>query len=327
MSELHFLRPLWWLALIPLLWAVVRLLRLQVQQHAWRGLVDDALAPYVLVGSAGRARAWPSVMMAVCGLLAIVALAGPVWEKQPAPVFRAEHKMVMVLDLSLSMNATDIKPSRLARARFKIGDLLDAFPDLQSGLVVFSEVPYVISPVTDDADTVTAFLDALSPELMPVQGGKIGPALRKAGELLQRSQAQAGATVLLLTDSSLNGEAFTAARELRAQGYTLSVLGVGTAQGGPVRLQDGSLLKDAHNHIVVPPVDLAGLRDLAASGGGRFSELRSDDQDIHALVTAPERDGRDEAGQQYAEQWIEYGAWLMLPMAVVLLSVFRRGVL
>ena len=329
MTELHFLRPWWWIFLIPLAVAVMRLYRSQSTGLNWRGIVDEALAPYVLAGAEAKSRAWPAVWLGVCGLLAITSLAGPVWEKQAVPVFRADHKLVIALDLSQSMNATDIRPSRLARARHKIGDVISEFPETQTALLVFSEVPYIVSPVSDDADTLMSFLPALLTEIMPVQGGRISLALDKAGELLGSAGGSPG-QVLLITDSSVNGEALTSAKTLKENGHRLSVLAAGTQEGGPVRLSDGSLLKDAQNNIVIPSLDLDGLRDLASIGGGSFSKLTSDNSDILALINSGSNlfdSEQSQAEEVFSDLWLEYGVWLILPLLLLFAGIFRRGIL
>ena len=123
MSEFHFLRPFWLLTLIPLAglsWHMVRLMR---EGGDWRRVCDPALLPYILVHySAGKTSRRASWLFTLGGVLAILALAGPVWERLPVPAFRSEAALVIALDLSKIMDAADIKPSRLDRARFKMAD-------------------------------------------------------------------------------------------------------------------------------------------------------------------------------------------------------------
>ncbi len=329
MNEFHLLRPWWLLALLPLFFAVIRLYKHQKSNQTWRGIVDEALAPYVLVGEVGKNRLWPSAILAISGMLAIIALTGPVWQKQPMPVFRADHKLVIVLDLSHSMDASDVKPSRLTRAKHKIGDIISGFQDMQTGLVVFSEVPYIVSPVTDDVDTISAFLPALSTAIMPVQGGRISLALDKAGELLSSANSRRG-QVLLISDSAVDANALSSAKKLMNGGYTLSVLAVGTENGGPVRLPDGSLLKDMQNNIVVPGVNITGLRDLAQTGGGAFSVLSTDSSDIQSLIdSSPDLDTAvdTDSSEKFSDLWIEHGIWLVFPVLLLVAGLFRRGVL
>lgn len=326
MAELHFLRPWWWLALLPLLALLYRMSKHQLAGRSWHGVVDEALAPFVLdsVGKAGKSKLLP--WFAILGLLSIVALSGPVWEQVEAPVFRAEHKVVLVLDLSLSMNAKDVKPSRLERAKYKVSDVLKWLPDAQVGLVVFSEVPYTISPITDDVDTISAFLPALTTDVMPVQGSRISLALDMAGELLDRSNAHNG-QVVLLTDSEVRPDAFKSVKRLNEGGYSLSILGIGTEKGSPVLNSDGSLLRA--EGVVLAKLDKDGLRDLALGHGGVYSDITSDDADIKRLIDLNvDKQVEDQAGvEKLTEQWIERSPWLLPIILLMALLMFRRGVL
>jgi hypothetical protein len=139
--ELHFLRPYWFLALVPLLLILiglwVGLWRARRAGTAWQGLVDAHLLPHLLVGEPGRPRRLPLVLLALAWLMGVVALAGPVRERLPQPVFSTTAKRVILLDLSPSMNAADVAPSRLARARFEVLDLLAASREGQVALIAF----------------------------------------------------------------------------------------------------------------------------------------------------------------------------------------------
>jgi Ca-activated chloride channel family protein len=329
MTELHFLRPGWLLAIVPLVAAVIQLYRYKQISQQWRGVVDEALAPYVLdTQDQSRSRHAP-ILLALVGILSIIALAGPAWEKLAVPVFKSNQKMVVVLDLSRSMNATDIKPSRLTRAKHKLGDILQQSGDVQIGLVVFSEVPYTISPITDDMNTVMSMLPALSTDVMPVQGARVALALAHAGELLERSHATKG-KVVLISDSGIDAEAFSVTQKLRNKGYILSVLSVGTQKGAPVALSDGSLLKNAQGSIVVARVDHNAFKDLAARGGGFYSQLTTDDTDLRRITannSQVSKDQQQSLEEKLADQWLEYSPWLLPLILVLSLGLFRRGVL
>ncbi|HUO66006.1 MAG TPA: hypothetical protein VMV37_00630, partial [Gammaproteobacteria bacterium] len=126
MADFHFLRP-WWLALLPVaIWLIWQVLRGRSENGGWRSLVDAPLRAHVLAEpEVLRESRWPLVALLACGVLALVALAGPAWERLPVPVFRSEEALVFALDLSRSMDAGDVEPSRLARARLKVLDLLE----------------------------------------------------------------------------------------------------------------------------------------------------------------------------------------------------------
>ncbi|MDO6461135.1 VWA domain-containing protein [Granulosicoccaceae sp. 1_MG-2023] len=329
MAEWHFLRPAWFALLILLVPAVLLLWQRRTGAARWQGVIDPALMPYVLNSPAADRQRWPAVVLGVFGLAAIIALAGPVWQRLPVPLSRAVQPLVIVLDLSRSMDAADVRPSRLARARFKIDDVLRLNPDRQTGLVVFSEVPYTVSPITDDVATVATFLPSLTTDVVPVQGANTALALEKAAELIANSRYPK-ADILLISDSAPGEAALAVAGGLPAAGISLSVLGVGTAEGAPVRLSDGSLLKDADGAIVTPALAEQGLQALAAAAGGRYRRLGTGDADLRYLL--PDAPVAVEAPQESqsarrADQWIEYAPWLLPLLMLPGLLLFRRGML
>ena len=175
---------------------------------------------------------------------------------------------MLVLDLSASMNAQDVLPSRLARARFKVLDILGRRRDGQTGLVVFAHDAFALSPLTNDANTLAALVPVLNTNLMPGQGSQLAKGLRLADELLFRAKATGG-EIIVVGDGVANLDAATdAARTLRRRGRTISVIGIGTLSGAPVPLPHGGFLKDADGTIVVPKLEVENLTALASAGGG-----------------------------------------------------------
>ena len=130
LSELHLLRPAWLLALIPLAFGLWRLWRSQTCTVALRGVVDAHLLPHLLVGEDGRAHCLPLAALALGGLIATLALAGPVWERLPQPAYQQQAERVIVLDISPTMNATDLLSSRASNGKLAepapSADVLDA---------------------------------------------------------------------------------------------------------------------------------------------------------------------------------------------------------
>jgi Ca-activated chloride channel family protein len=322
----HFQQPLWFLSLLPL-----GLLMWLVRGHgstdnAWRRVCDASLLPYLLVNPQRGDSRLPLWLLAVGWLLAVIALADPVWEKQPQPVFRTEEARVVVLDLSRSMASPDLKPSRLERARYKVEDVLRRSEEGQVGLVAFAGDAFVVAPLTQDARTITEMLKSLEPGLMPVQGSRVDRGLRKAGELLTQAGAGRG-EILLVTDGYEGSQAIDAARELRRQGYTVSVLGVGTTEGAPLADGAGGFVHDGKGDIVVPRLDVASLRALAAAGGGRYATITGNGTDLDALLTplTPQFDAKVEQTGLQTDAWRSRGPWLVLLLLPFAALAFRRG--
>lgn len=328
LPEWHLLRPAWLLALLPLAFGLWRLARRESGASAWRGVVDTHLLPHLLVGQDGRLRWRPLLLLSLGGVLGIVALAGPVRERLPQPAFQAQAERVIVLDLSPDMNATDLAPSRLAHARYEVLDLLKRFREGQTGLIAYGAEPFVVSPLTADANTIAAQVPSLTTDLLPVEGPKrTGLALEEAGRLLRQAGSTRG-RVILLTDALDNpAAALDAARNLRKQGYRLSVLGLGTAAGATVPLPGGGFLKDSGGAILMPKLASSTLQSLASTGGGRYITATLDDTDVEAL--AGDQTGQWQrkaaAAPARADQWREDGPWLLLALLPLAAAAFRRG--
>jgi Ca-activated chloride channel family protein len=323
-AEFHFLRPDWLWALPFVIGAAVLLARRQLGPGNWHNVIDAALAPHVLSLSANRRsdnRWW---LLGVGGVIAIVALAGPAWQRIEQPVFRSDQALVVALDLSRSMDAQDVAPSRLMRARLKILDMLERRTSGQTALVVYSANAFTVTPLTTDTDTIAALVNSLSTDIMPSRGSYPIAAIKKGRQLLEQAGAVLG-EVLLITDGSSSPAAERAARDLNSAGYTLSVLAVGTREGAPIPKLSGGFVTDQAGQIAVPKLEEQSLRTLAQAGGGRFAILSTDNRDLDFLLAG-------EAGRQVArndslatDQWREEGPWLMLLLLPLAAMAFRRG--
>ena len=203
-SQFHFVRPWWLLAFLPLAWLVWSKWKRRVGSRNWEAICDPALLPHILIGNERGAKRWSTLATGLCGALAILALAGPVWQKLPQPVFSTQSALVIALDLSRSMDATDVNPSRLARARFKVADILARRGEGETALLVYAGDAFTVTPLTNDAATIESQLKALTTDIMPVQGNRTDTALSKAMELLRQAGASRG-DILLITDEVICG--------------------------------------------------------------------------------------------------------------------------
>jgi len=327
----HFLRP-WWLPAIPL-WILLSygVWKGRQQGSGWAKLCDPVLLTY-LVGDTpapGKSGFRIAAMM-LSGVLAISALAGPVWKQWPQPVFRAQSGMIIVLDLSRSMLAGDIKPSRMVRARQKVRDILNARTGGQTGLIVFAGSAFDVVPLTTDKRAITLLLPSLTPGIMPVQGSNASLALKRAGNMFRRSVIRHGSVVVLC--DGVDAGAVAAARALTRAGDSVSILAVGTPEGAPIPA-DGGFMTDQHGKIIMADVNNDRLAAVATAGNGIFRHIRIDNSDVRqlpGLIPSSLAHGarvRTETGQMQTDQWHEEGPWLLLAMLPLCALAFRRGAL
>ena len=326
METFHFLRPWWLLALLPLALLLYYWYRSESQRNAWRDQVDEALLPHLVNGQSTPPGKVVVIAPALLWLLAVTALAGPTWEKLPTQVFRGLQERVLIVDLSYSMNARDTKPSRLERVHQKLQDILKQSADSQTALIVYAAAPYVISPLTDDVETIKSMLPSLSTDVVPAQGSVTSAALLEGLELLRQSGSRQG-SLWLLTDSKPDSAAMAAATEIRNAGYRLHVVGIGSREGAPIPAAAGGFVKDSNGDIVIARLEQPALKALAAATGGVYTKVTNTDADIDRLFNADSLQSvsgvRDLERQ--ADIWLERGPFIILLLLPFAALSFRRG--
>ena len=322
--EFHFIRPEWLWALPAVVVTVVLLARRQLGPGSWQSIVSPNLAPHVLSGTTSREGGYRWWLLGIGGTLAVLALAGPAWQRIDQPVFRSDQALVVALDLSRSMDAQDISPSRLLRARLKILDMLERRGSGQTALVVYSANAFTVTPLTTDTDTIGALVNSLSTDIMPSRGSYPIAAINKGRQLLEQAGAVFG-EVLLITDGGSSPAAERVARDLRDSGYTLSVLAVGTTEGAPIPRQRGGFVTGQSGQIAVPRLEEASLRSLARAGGGQFSLLTTDNRDLDRLLAGEVGRGQATDESLATDQYREEGPWLLLLLVPLAALTFRRG--
>ena len=169
-EQFHFLRPYWLLAIIPALILIVLMWKRKAAFGPWQSVISPHLVPHLLSGNVQQQSKFPLVLLLICWLLASIAMAGPTWRTLPQAVQKKIDAQVIVLDLSLSMYAKDIAPSRLVRARMKLTDILKRADEGLTALVVYAGTPHVVTPLTDDTNTILSMVNSLSPDIMPIKG-------------------------------------------------------------------------------------------------------------------------------------------------------------
>jgi len=325
-SEFHFLRPLALLGLIPALLIVALTQWRKRSAGNWEKIINPALLPFLMQGDSNKKhRGIYWVLLA--WILGSLALAGPTWQQLPQPVHKKDSALILIMDLSPSMFAEDIKPSRLARARYKLIDILQNRGEGFSALVVYGGEAYTLSPLTEDSNTIISLVPTLQPALLPVYGSNTEDAIETALQLATNGGYQQG-DLLLITDG-VASPAFATVQSMvkRAGKFRLSILGVGTEQGAPIPTGSGGFVKDSNGAILIPKLSAASLQMLAQSSGGSYRTLSADDSDISALLETTEElfpDATKELERDF-DLWDDQGFWLIFLLLPMVLVSFRRG--
>lgn len=306
LAQFHFIRPLWLLTLIPL--AIVLMLRWRrddVQQRLV--FFPNHLRSALTLNQGGWRSQLPLKILILLLLLAVIICAGPTWEREASPFGEDDAALMVLLDSSESMKQQDVAPDRLSRAKHKILDLIAARSGGKTGLMVFAGSAHVAMPVTSDAKVLQPYLEAISPEVMPLSGKAAQTALSQLAEQLP---ANAGNSVLLLTDGvdQLTIDTFERyfTEQFEQPPYQLLILAIGDP--------------DVQSQV---PVDFDSLANLADSTGGSLYSMTIDDADIQALERKIERFSM--LNNDSSMPWLDEGYWLLWPLALLSLLWFRRG--
>ena len=303
MTEFHFIRPLWLLTLLPLLTLVWYVFHQTSSMTAWSKVCDVHLLPYLLQSKGSSRRVFSRLLLAVSGLLMIISLAGPTWSRLPVPTYQQIQPRVVVLDMSEAMLMNDLSPDRLTRAKFKLHDLFQHQDVGQFGLVVYTGEPFVVSPLTDDGQTIDALLASLSPDIMPVAGQQLASALEQASQLIARAGFQHG-QIVVLTASTPSTEAVSVANMLAKAGIDTSVM--------PILSHD-------------KPLD-PRFQQLAEAGQGQLIHFSDTSTDIQQWLAATHGNQHFAASlQNEIPVWRDQGRWFLIPALLLLMPAFRRG--
>ena len=320
-ADFHFLRPAWLLALAGaaiLGWLVSRRDDLRAR---WSGTIAPHLLDHLIVGRRSALRFRP-VQLTV-GLLALgaIAAAGPTWERERPPFVEDKAPLVIALDLSQTMDAIDVRPSRLERAKLKIRDLLARRPGARTALLVYAGSSHMVLPLTDDAALIQTYVDSLTTRIMPVHGRDTRAALEAARSLLAREDT--AGTILFMTDG-VEPAALDAIRRAASGKDGIVVLGIGTAEGGPVKTGKDAFLADPAGRRVFAKLDVEALQKLGREAGVPVATLTLDEADVSWIGRRIQSHLQQKETEEKS-RWKDMGWWLTIPIAALAALWFRRG--
>jgi Ca-activated chloride channel family protein len=262
-------------------------------------------------------------------ILAVIAMAGPRWDFTDIEAFSPGSDLIVLLDISRSMNVADVQPSRLARARQEVQDLVQLNRELRIGLIAFATVAHIISPITEDGQTILNALPALSTELTNLQGSRLHAAIDRAEQLLSGQSTEGGRSILLISDGDFDEpDLLERIQRLATQGIKLHVLAVGTSGGGPIpaRIGQSDLLRDRNGRVIDSRLNESMLQALAQTTGGLYlhADFRDDDS-RQILKWAASKAVAPTPTNEKTRVWNERFYWMLLPILLLLIPTFRRS--
>ena len=297
---------------------------------SWENIINPELLPFLMQGSEGKkvvSNTWLLTIVVGAWIICCLSLAGPTWQQLPQPVHKQDAALVVVLDLSPSMLAEDISPSRLVRARYKLIDILTRRTEGVVGLIVYGGDAHTVSPLTEDSNTIVSIVPVLAPSLLPQYGSNIEEALANAVDLAVTGGYQQ-ADILLISDGIDRSALAELTPIISQQGdFRLSILGVGTQQGAPIPTGAGGFAKRPNGNVIVAKLNVAAMQQLAANNGGVYHTISADDRDVDTLITSMTSlfsDNTRETDRSF-DLWDDQGYWLALLLLPVVLLSFRKG--
>ncbi|NOR14424.1 MAG: VWA domain-containing protein, partial [Candidatus Aminicenantes bacterium] len=311
LSHFHFLRPEWLLTLGPVFLLFWLLLRKQSTMHQWKKFIASHLLQHLMVGAAQKKRVRPVNLLLPVLILTALALAGPTWMKEPLPFTEDEAPLIIAMDLSMEMNTVDIQPSRLERAKQKVRDLLADRAGARTALLAYAGSAHMILPLSDDAQILELYLDSLTPNIMPEQGKNAAEALALAEEML--SHEQAPGTILFITNAIPEDAQPAFVAHSQDSLNAVMVLGVGTAQGGPVPTGSNRFRTDREGNRITSTLDREGLETLSRKADVYVISVTVDDSDVRRLNGRIKRHLTEVLSEKDNTRWKDFGYFLIFP--------------
>ena len=301
-QDFHFLRPYWLIGLILPVLIYLQSYSQQKAESAWSKVCDENLLDFLLIKSNGEKRKWPMISAVVAVLFLVVALAGPTWSKKSNPALSVENPVMIMLNMSGDMWQKDVSPSRIERAKYVIKDLVKTLKNTESGLIVYSKEPFMITPLTEDAAIIDNLLPALEMNIMPENGDRLDRAIDLAVERMQEAALPSGNIVVLTANV---GERFDAALEsaskAAAVGYDVDIVNMSSQYNDKLKMvaEKGRGLYISYNKGL--DLLIKKINDITAK------EIKQ--------------------SQNMQTVWNDMGWYFLWLPALLLLGYFRRGLL
>lgn len=301
----HFMRPYWLILLLLPVFFYWKFMKGVDNQSSWEKVCDKNLLEFLLIKGSSSVRRFMVYAFSIGFIFSIIAAAGPTWKKREIPALIYDNPVMILLNLSSDMYEKDIAPNRLTRAKHKIADLLGEIKNAQAGLIVYTEEPFLISPITDDFNVIKNLLPPLDFDIMPTNGDRLDRAIEMAHKKLEDASLNTGNIVVFTSDV---GQKFDLtsdmARGANNAGYKVSVIKI----------------SDDENEKLSLIVDV---------GGGVYSSISANDADIKTVAALVNNnvDGEFKTSKNLQENWEDYGYYLVIIPLLCCLCFFRRGVL
>jgi Ca-activated chloride channel family protein len=308
---------------------------------AWRGrkrardlarFASPALVSMLAQSVSKRRRRIKATLMITAFTLAVIALARPQWGAKPTKIERKGVDMVVVLDVSASMLAQDIKPSRLEKAKHEIGKLMDMLKGDRIAMVPFAGTAFTLCPLTLDYSAASMFLENVEPGIVPQPGTAIADAIRAGMENFDPKERKYK-VMILLTDGEDHGQGkeqdpVAVAEEAADQGIVIYTIGIGSTQGTPIPIENeqGEIIykRDSSGELVMTTLDQDTLQKIALATKGKYYHVTTGEIELTKIY----QDLAQMEKKKFEEKYhIEYEDRFQWPLGLAILALFLEAVL
>ena len=304
--------------ILPLIFLFINVVKWKKQRIKKIG--DEALVTQLIKGYSPRRFFYKFLLALIALVIGIVAIAN--WQTLIADsqVKRKGVDIMIALDVSKSMLAQDVKPSRLERAKQVVTKLMDKLADDRVGLILFAGHAYLQMPLTTDHAAAKMYLAAATPDAIPTQGTVISEALGLAQNAFDVKDKKFK-SVIVITDGEDHEEgALDAAKNLVSNGAMVNTIGMGTVEGSPI-IEEGSTAykKDAQGNTIITRLNEAELQQIATAGKGLYQLYASTDEVVNNLVAQVDSIGEKEITDKAYLRYQTYFQWLIGLVGLLLL--------
>lgn len=323
LNDLHFLRPFWLMLmpfalLLPWFWRRSRDL-----QRRLRSNIAEHLLAHLLITPQDQQRLRPVHLL--CALLALGALAaaGPTWEQDRPDFLENRAPLIIAIDLSTSMDATDVQPSRLEAAKHKVHDLIARRAGARNALIAYAGSAHLVLPATDDPALLDTFIQALGTDLIGKPGKDVGAVIEQAKRLLAAEKTPG--TLLLITDGADTSRLDGLDNQLDDSGLQVLILAVGSEDGGIIHDANGQPRTDSNGRPALGSFDQAALKKLASAVDAPLGSLTLNDDDLDWVELHAQQHFQSASDEQRELQWKDAGYWLCWPLLLIAFLCVRKG--
>ena len=319
---------LYLLLLIPVLTAVYVLVQYRMKKQLKEFGDPELLRPLMPDVSPMRRHAKFILLMVAVGLMAVV-LARPQYGTRNEEVKRSGIEVAIAVDVSNSMLCQDVSPSRLEKSKMIVSKLVEQFDEVKVELVAFAGSAITLLPMTSDYVSAKMFLDQLNPSTVSIQGTNVAEAITRATAGFSK-KTNVGRALILITDAEDNEQgAIDAAKQARKEGIQIFVLSVGTEQGGPIPMGDGTFKKDLSGNVVTTKLNEQIGKGIAQAGGGLYVHVDQTDMAQSLLEKEIEKMQKEDISQsmysEYDEQFVAVALLLFIVLVAELCIMERKN--